>query len=580
MDLVKLSPGNRHGLKERLDLLQVRVCEILGEKWRVEKVPGRRRVLHLVCDPGNVVDDEANDAWLNACAVLWDYRKSGVSLRSLEYSRSHSMWRCPWGELMRVKRQLSCPAVQEFVITPHGGGHDILGAKCNLLQKVQLMRARAPPHVPKQVLAGGRHPLQLCVDGTNIWNAAYQHFTIGDLGGELPLGSWVLVHGPEKKSVLRAMAVAEDLDGEVLELQRHTGFTGKEGFPTRVQVFLVADGKAQVLLGGCGGWTSKGKTVVCWLCGGNRATCLENFGKGVSVLLTVWGWLGVSLPSIPPCCRPPDYPLHGVHRMVFAGLNALLKALKADQAAATATRWVQWYLDHVRRDAGTAQPGADSAGPTSTATELRLEQAAAAEWVKQQGWRCMAEELGKEGWLQHLVTVGDKQVTWVDAWCQWADALFFSCQVAWAKGPVTTTTVGELAAKLSHMALCHVACDCTVTLWAHLWIDHMVGWIQRWGTVCVFGAFKGEGRHIQLKSEIRRRSFKGGAKGRKGGKRNRRAMGHKSRKGWGEVTSNDNLDWGLYAEGFSVWKKSFTKQEAYAEASKYWKATGRRVRRR
>ena len=155
MDYENLSPGNRHGLKERLDLLQVRVCEILGEKWRVEKVPGRRRVLHLVCDPGNVVDDEANDAWLNACAVLWDYRKSGVSLRSLEYSRSHSMWRCPLGELMRVKRQLSCPAVQEFVITPHGGGHDILWAKCNLLQKVQLMRARAPPHVPKQVLAGG-----------------------------------------------------------------------------------------------------------------------------------------------------------------------------------------------------------------------------------------------------------------------------------------------------------------------------------------------------------------------------------------------------------------------------------------
>ena len=30
MDYENLSPGNRHGLKERLDLLQVRVCEILG----------------------------------------------------------------------------------------------------------------------------------------------------------------------------------------------------------------------------------------------------------------------------------------------------------------------------------------------------------------------------------------------------------------------------------------------------------------------------------------------------------------------------------------------------------------------
>ena len=74
MDYENLSPGNRHGLKERLDLLQVQVRNILGDNWRVEKVRGRRRILHLVGDPGNLEDDEANDPWLNACAVLWDYR--------------------------------------------------------------------------------------------------------------------------------------------------------------------------------------------------------------------------------------------------------------------------------------------------------------------------------------------------------------------------------------------------------------------------------------------------------------------------------------------------------------------------
>ena len=56
-------------------------------------------------------------------------------------------------------------------------------------------------------------------------------------------------------------------------------------------------------------------------------------------------------------------------------------------------------------------------------------------------------------------------------------------------------------------------------------------------------------RHQSLKSEIRRRSFKGGSK--KRGSRLRAAR-RALRKGWAKVLRNDNLDGGLYAKGFNV----------------------------
>ena len=58
-----------------------------------------------------------------------------------------------------------------------------------------------------------------------------------------------------------------------------------------------------------------------------------------------------------------------------------------------------------------------------------------------------------------------------------------------------------------------------------------------------------------MRSEIRKRSFKGGSK--KGGSRLRGAC-RALRKGWAEVLRNDNLDGGLYAAGFNVGRPSWT----------------------
>ena len=76
-----------------------------------------------------------------------------------------------------------------------------------------------------------------------------------------------------------------------------------------------------------------------------------------------------------------------------------------------------------------------------------------------------------------------------------------------------------------------------------------------------------------MKSEIKKRSFKGGSK-----KRGSRLRGARRalRKCRAEVLRNDNLDRGLYAKGFNVWHPSWTHQEAYGNAKEYWETVMRK----
>ena len=101
---------------------------------------------------------------------------------------------------------------------------------------------------------------------------------------------------------------------------------------------------------------------------------------------------------------------------------------------------------------------------------------------------------------------------------------------------------------------------------AHIGVDHVWGITREWGTLSAFNAFRGEGRHSSLKSEIRKRSFKGGSK-----KRGSRLRGTRraQRKECAEMLGNDNLDWGLYAKGFNVCQPSWTRQETCGRAKKY-----------
>ena len=109
----------------------------------------------------------------------------------------------------------------------------------------------------------------------------------------------------------------------------------------------------------------------------------------------------------------------------------------------------------------------------------------------------------------------------------------------WKEGRFDLPDLNGLNRSLSEMGSCHKACGFVVTLWAHLWMDHMWGIAREWGTVSAFNAFDGEGKHQSLKSEIRKRSFKGGRK--------KRGPAYE-----GQGEHIDNLDWGLHANGFSV----------------------------
>ena len=270
-------------------------------------------------------------------------------------------------------------------------------------------------------------------------------------------------------------------------------------------------------------------------------------------------------PIVRPPQRPPDYGVHGVHRQVHTGLSALVNSLHTVHRR-KAVRWVQWFLDPIRIQARTATGVAfEEERKDKKKVPLKFEQTAAAEWMKSEGWDPSCDL------LQHVVDTGGVQVSWTDAFRQWGKSLLATSNAVWKSGPLQFPDMKILRTELKKMGEAHKACEMNVTLWAHLWIDHLLGWARRWGHIAIFAAFKEEGRHKALKCEISKRSFRGGSKGGrvsrlrgarvrvKGGK------GHRTRKGWGEVIRSENLDWGWYNKNFSVWESSWRKQRGYIE---------------
>ena len=92
---------------------------------------------------------------------------------------------------------------------------------------------------------------------------------------------------------------------------------------------MIADTKAQVALSRCRNFKCNDPLAhVCWLCVGNCLRCLGAFGQGISILLKVWQWGGgVTLPAVLLFQRPPDFGLHGVHRLVHSAGSGLVNGL-------------------------------------------------------------------------------------------------------------------------------------------------------------------------------------------------------------------------------------------------------------
>ena len=154
------------------------------------------------------------------------------------------------------------------------------------------------------------------------------------------------------------------------------------------------------------------------------------------------------------------------------------------------------------------------------------------------------------------------RVPWGEGFRQWGVLLGRTANLVWEKGFLTATKVNELRADLKVMGALHRALGLSISLWPHLWVDHMVEVAALYGDLSPTVAFKAEGRHKTLKQEVRNSSCKGGGKVSK-----LRGV----RKSCGELIRNDNKDYSLLNKGFNVCELAWTKQKAYLKNKTAWK---------
>ena len=65
---------------------------------------------------------------------------------------------------------------------------------------------------------------------------------------------------------------------------------------------------------------------------------------------------------------------------------------------------------------------------------LRLEQTAAAAWVKGQGWDCIADYLEGANLSQVPVQVGGVTMTWTACWRLWGEKFAVTCDLVCKRG--------------------------------------------------------------------------------------------------------------------------------------------------
>ena len=88
----------------------------------------------------------------------------------------------------------------------------------------------------------GKVLVVIAIDGTRSHNRSFLHFSVGDVRSSLPYGSWVFVHGPEKKSVLQRLSAVAELNDEIKDVQQTTHIDSN-GFECSNEFEIIADGK-------------------------------------------------------------------------------------------------------------------------------------------------------------------------------------------------------------------------------------------------------------------------------------------------------------------------------------------------
>ena len=187
----------RYSKRKREVELAVAVRNILGPRWVTEKIEDNEG-LHFVL-PANFTPQLDTHETVHAQVWLCSARKEGQSQRSTRYWRTLLALHARPRAVAEQRAFLSEPPVTTWHFADDN--NPCVAAGCALVKKSLLMaKAKAPPS-PQF----GPVRLGIFVDGTNLSNRSYQHFSLGFLGTKNPLGSWVLARGPEKAGLLKGL---------------------------------------------------------------------------------------------------------------------------------------------------------------------------------------------------------------------------------------------------------------------------------------------------------------------------------------------------------------------------------------
>ena len=246
-------------------------------------------------------------------------------------------------------------------------------------------------------------------------------------------------------------------------------------------------------------FTAGGASVVCHVCAKTRGDILEDFGtEGVvkGGRFGNWVGLGTICPQIPAQNRVPDYGLHGVVRVLRAGLVGIEKGLVEVRgySAVQARRNVQAVCDTARVESGCRSLG-DLQGEDG-GQEVRIECGAGVWFMRKEKWR---------GWVERLGEGGDGAVQlWARGVVDWFEAFQVTCIYAWKTDFLGRGDLDKLGNALVCMGRVHRGLGWKVTMWVHHWIDHMLWYAKKWLILGVFSCFRMEGSHRRLKSLLRR----------------------------------------------------------------------------
>ena len=66
-------------------------------------------------------------------------------------------------------------------------------------------------------------------------------------------------------------------------------------------------------------------------------------------------------------------------------------------------------------------------------------------------------------------------MTWTACWCLWGEEFALTCDLVRKEQRLDLCDMNVLKGALSEMGSTHKTCGFVVTLWAHLWVDHIWG---------------------------------------------------------------------------------------------------------